>query len=162
MERFSDDDVNDGCGKMAEMLFNTMFQLNQFKIVGRNTNNFEGKKWLKSNKDLDFIIEKDSINYGVEIKNTFDYMPQDEFEEKLDMCKLLGLIPMFPLRCPSPQQYELMKTANGLALQFKTRIFSPGFQKLVTEIWNNFRLPVSIWQQITPPIERNFVNYHKR
>lgn len=158
--RFSEDEVNDGAGKYAEILFNHLFTKNQFEIIGRNTNEFRGKVWNKSDRDLDFIIEKDGISYGVEIKNTFDYMPQDEFEEKLDMCQFLGLFPVFPVRCPSPQQYALMKDIAGLALKFKTRVFPPGNQKLVTEIWNHFRLPVGIWPTIPPRVEAIFLNYH--
>ena len=151
LERFSDDEVNDGVGKYAEILFGHMFERNQFKIIGRNINTFRGKAWSESDKNLDFIIEKDGISYGVEIKNRFDYMKQDEFEEKLEMCQVLGLLPVFPIRCPSEQQYAQMKGCGGLALKFKTRIFPPGFQGLVTDIWNNFRLPVNIWKEILPP-----------
>ena len=134
LERFSDDEVNDGVGKYAEILFGHMFKKNQFKIIGRNINTLRGKAWSKSDKNLDFIIEKDRISYGVEIKNTFDYMPQDESEEKFEMCEFLGLLPLFPLRCPSELQYAQMKDVGGLALKFKTRIFPPGFQALVTNI----------------------------
>jgi hypothetical protein len=160
IDKFSDDELNEGVGKYAEILFNHMFTKNQFKIISRHTNTFRGKTWRKSSRDLDFIIEKDGISYGGEIKNTFDYMPQDEFEEKLDMCQFLRLLPVFPLRYPSPQQYALMQESGGLALTFKTRIFPPGNQTLVTDIWNHFRLPVSIWDEIPPTIENLFLNYH--
>jgi len=63
LERFSDDEVNDGVGKYAEILLGHMFKNNQFKIIGRNINTFRGKVWSKSDKDLDFIIEKDGISY---------------------------------------------------------------------------------------------------
>jgi hypothetical protein len=160
LERFSDDEVNDGVGRYAEILFSHMFKRNQFEIVGRNTNKFGKKAWKESKKDLDFIIQKDTLNYGVEIKNTFDYMPQEEFEEKLEMCEFLGLLPLFPLRCPSDLQYSEMEEQGGLALKFKTRIFPPGFQGLVTDIWNNFRLPVNMWEEIKPTVENIFLNYH--
>lgn len=162
LERFSDDEVNDGVGKYAESLFGHMFEKNQFKIIGRHINIFRGRVWTKSDKNLDFIIEKDGISYGLEIKNRFDYMAQDEFEEKLEMCDCLGLLPLFPLRCPSELQYAQMKDCGGLALKFKTRIFPPGFQGLVTDIWNNFRLPVNIWDEIRPPVENVFLDYHRR
>jgi len=162
VERFSDDELNDGCGKYAETLFNHMFEKNQFNIVGTHTNTYRGKTWTKSNRNLDFIIEKNGAAYGGETKNTFDYMPQDEFEEKLDMCEFFGILPIFPLRYPSSQQFELMKQVDGLALTFRTRIFPPGNQKLVTNIWNLFRLPVGVWYQITAPVENIFLNYHQR
>jgi hypothetical protein len=79
VEKFSDDDLNDGCGKQCEALFNHLFEKHQFNILGRNINKFRRKEWEYSDKDLDFIIEKDGHTYGIEIKNTFDYMPQDEF-----------------------------------------------------------------------------------
>jgi hypothetical protein len=160
MERFCDDELNIGVGEYAEILFSHMFEKNNFQIVGRDTNIFRGKMWTRSDKNLDFIIEKDGISYGVEVKNTFDYMPPDEFGEKVDMCQFLGLLPVFPLRCPSPQQYALMGQVDGLALEFKARIFPPGNQKLVTQVWNHFRLPVAIWANILPSIEKIFLNFH--
>ncbi len=161
VEKFSDDEMNDGCGKQAESLFSHMFEKNQFKVVDKETNSYKKKKWTKSKKDLDFIIQKDGITYGVEIKNTFDYMPQKEFDEKIEMCQYLGIIPIFPVRYASPQQLSIMQAVNGLALIFKTRIFPPGNQKLVTEIWNYFRLPVNVWYEISKPVENNLLYFHK-
>lgn len=162
MERFFDDELNEGVGKYAEILVGHMFKSHQFKIVGRHTNTFGGKKWDESNKNLDFIIEKDGISYGVEVKNTFDYMPPDEFEEKVEMCRFLGLLPLFPLRCPSSQQFDTMKQIDGLALKFKTRIFPPGNRTLVADIWNHFRLPVHSWDEMLPTVQRVFQAYHRR
>ena len=160
IDKFSDSSVNDGVGKYAEILFNHVFAKNQFKIIGKHTTTFRGKTWSKSSRNLDFIIERDGIGYGGEIKNTFDYIPYAEFLDKLDMCQFLGLLPVFPVRYASPQQYALMKEVGGMALTFKTRIFPPGNQPLVTDIWNHFRLPVSIWEEILPPIQNRFLNYH--
>lgn len=162
VEKFSDDEMNDGCGKYAQSLFCHMFDKNQFAVVGKDINSYKDKKWTKSKRDLDFIIEKDECAYGVEVKNTFDYMPQDEFREKIEMCQFLGVLPLFPLRYASPLQHTVMRDAHGLALVFKTRIFPPGNQKLVTDIWNHFRLPVNIWYDISPPVETIFLHYHKR
>lgn len=89
-------------------------------------------------------------------------MPQSEFEEKLEMCQFLGVLPLFPVRYASPSQHTTMQENDGLALVFKTRIFPPGNQNLVTEIWNNFRLPVYIWYDISHPVENNFLAYHNR
>ncbi len=162
VEKYADDEMNDGCGKYAETLFGHMFEKNQFAIIGRDINSYKGKKWEKSDKDLDFIIEKDGHAYGVEVKNTFDYMPQDEFDEKVEMCQFLGISPLFPVRYASPLQLLNMQEVGGLALVFKTRIFPPGNQKLVTKIWNKFRLPINIWYDISKPVENNFLNFHKR
>lgn len=161
VEKYIDDEMNDGCGKQAESLFSHMFEKNQFKIIARDTNSYRRKTWKKSNKNLDFIIKKDGFSYGMEIKNTFDYMPQDEFEEKLEICDYLGLVPLFPVRYASPQQHVMIKEHDGRLLVFKTRIFPPGTQRLVTDIWNTFRLPVSIWYEISKPVENNFLAFHR-
>ena len=50
VDRFSDDEVNDGVGKYAQILFAHMFEKNQFQIVARNTRSFRGKTWEKSKK----------------------------------------------------------------------------------------------------------------
>lgn len=162
VEKYSDDELNNGCGKYAESLFGHLFEKHGFRIIDRDANSYRGVVWEKSSKNLDFIIEKDGCSYGVEVKNTFDYMPYDEFVEKLDMCEFLGIFPLFPVRYASPQQHAMMKEAEGLALVFRTRIFPPGNQKLVTEIWNNFRLPVNVWFSISAPVESIFLSYHAR
>jgi hypothetical protein len=162
MSAFSDDEMNDGCGKYAEILFLHMFEKNHFEIIARDASTFKKRRWTKSDRNLDFIVRKDAVAYGVEIKNTFDYMEPDEFADKLEMCHHLGLIPLFPLRCPSESQFRAMKAANGLALKFKARIFPPGNQKLVTQIWNTFRLPITIWETIPPTIEKQFLTFHQR
>lgn len=162
VEKYSDDELNNGCGKYVESLFEHLFEKNGFKIIDREVNSYRGAIWKRSARDLDFIIEKDGVSYGVEVKNTFDYMPYDEFLEKLDMCEFLGILPLFPVRFASPQQLEIMRELDGLALVFKTRLFPPGNQKLVTEIWNNFRLPVNVWYSISSSVESIFLSYHDR
>jgi len=160
MKQFFDEELNKGAGREAENLFNHLFKANQFRTIARHTRTFRGKTWPMSGKNLDFIIEKDGICYGVEVKNTLDYMPPDEFQEKLDMCHFLGLLPMFPLRCPSDQQFATMEQIGGMALKFKSRIFPQGNRRLINDIWNHFRLPVTIWDEIPPPIQRILIRYH--
>ena len=85
--RFTDDKITRGTGDYAEILFEFMFKLNGFHIVARHTREYEGIKGENTDHNLDFIIERDDIVYGVEVKNTTDYMPPDEFRVKLEMCK---------------------------------------------------------------------------
>jgi hypothetical protein len=160
--RFTDDKITRGSGDYAEILFGFMFRLNGFHIVARHSREYKGIKWGKTGHNLDFIIEKDDIVYGVEVKNTTDYMPADEFNAKLEMCKHFKIFPMFPLRCPSPTQFEAMENSDGLALKFKTKIFPPTQEDLVHDMWNYMRLPVSIWKEISPKVERTFIYYHTR
>jgi hypothetical protein len=60
-------------GYHAEDLFDEAFEYLEFEIHGRNKSDFRGRyakgKKGKQRPDLDFIIEKDGIVYGVDIKN---------------------------------------------------------------------------------------------
>jgi len=163
IRQYSDYSISKATGEYAETLFSFMFRLNGFKIAARNVSEYDGTKWVRTQKqDLDFVIEKEGITYGVEIKNTFDYMPAVEFQHKLGICKRFGLVPLFPLRCPSDRQFEMMEDAGGLALKFKTRIFPPGQEELVHNIWNFMRLPVNVWLEIPRRIEQHFLNFHSQ
>jgi len=161
IRQYSDYRISKATGDYAEMLFAFMFRLNGFEIVARNVSEYDGTKWVKTQKrDLDFIIERDGTTYEVEIKNAFDYMPPDEFQAKLKICKRFGIVPLFPLRCPSDHQFEVMRNEGGLALKFKARIFPPGQEQLVHDIWNFMRLPVTVWKEIPRGIEKRFVDFH--
>lgn len=163
IRQYSDYRISKATGDYAEMLFGFMFRLNGFKIVARNVSEYDGTKWIKTQKyDLDFIIERDGITYGVEIKNTFDYMPPKEFQAKLEICKRFDIVPLFPLRCPSDPQFEVMRDVGGRALMFKSRIFPPGQEQLVHDIWNFIRLPVTVWKELPRGIEKRFIDFHNQ
>ena len=119
-------------------------------LLGRSTRSYRGKTWTESGHDLDFIMEKDGIGYGVEVKNTFDYMPSDELSIKLAMCRYLGLRPLFIVRIRHAIQWEQVKEAGGLLYVFKSKIFPPGQEPLVERLWRHMRLPVAIWTDWHP------------
>jgi hypothetical protein len=160
--RYTDPTITKAVGDYAEMLFSFVFRLNGFKIVGENTNEYRGLKWRKTEHDLDFIVEKDSIVYGVEIKNTLPYMEKDEFGIKLEMCRFLGLVPLWILRNAPAVQFEQMKPDNGFILKFKAHIYPPGQEPLVRDIWENMRLPVSVWKEVPENIVNLFLRQHKK
>jgi len=158
--RYTDPTLTKAIGDYAQMLFSFMFRLNGFRIVGEDTNEYRGLKWEETEHDLDFIIEKDSIAYGVEVKNTLPYMEEDEFKIKLKMCEFLGLIPLWILRNAPAVQFEQMKLCNGFILKFKTQIYPLGQEPLIRDIWEIMRLPVSIWKKIPEKLENIFLRQH--
>jgi len=94
IEKYSDPAIVKGIGAYAELLYQFLFRVGGFKIVGENTNEYAGRKWMNTNHNLDYIVKKGTVAYGVEIKNTLNYMENDEFEIKLEMCEFLGLAPL--------------------------------------------------------------------
>src|SRR5204863_317577 len=58
----------------AEILFLNGLASNGFRCLSKNTNEFGGLKWKATNHNLDFIVERDSRVYGIEVKNRLDYI----------------------------------------------------------------------------------------
>lgn len=152
--------ITKAIGNWGEFLSEMMFRLNGFKIVGRNTNRYRNKVWTKTDENLDFILEKDDIPYGVEIKNTLDYMEYDEFTNKLNMCKELGLIPLWILRNAPEVQFNTMKANNGLIIAFKSQIYPFGHEDLVERVWKLMRLPVCVKSEMPPKTLNSLLSFH--
>jgi hypothetical protein len=139
-----------------------MFRLNNFRIAGRHTNEYKGRQWQESNHDLDFIIERDGMAYGVEIKNTLPYMEREEFDMKVRICEHLGIIPLWILRNAPGAQFERIKAVNGFILKFKSWMFPLGQEPLAREIWDSMRLPVAIWEEVPKKLESIFLRQHSQ
>lgn len=161
IERYADPLITDAVGKWGEKLVEYMFRLSHFELKGRNTNEFAGKKWTKTNENLDFIFRKDSIAYGIEVKNTLAYMEADEFINKLDICNFLGLIPLWILRNAPEIQFRTMKARNGLILCLKAQIYPYGQGALIRDIWLKMRLPVTIWGELPENIYNRLLSFHR-
>jgi len=162
IKKYSENSVTRGYGHYAEDLFRWTLLSEGFKLLGTNTNTYEGKSWTKTEHNLDFIVEKDGIPYGVEVKNTLSYMERDEFEIKLELCDYLGLKPLWILRNAPGVQFREMKNRDGFIWWFGTQCYPPGFEPLVKEIWKILRLPVNIWRQIPEKLVMVFLSQHKK
>jgi hypothetical protein len=158
--RYSNDMITRAIGDYAELLFYCMFRDNGFKVVGEHTNEYDGVRWTETNHDLDFIVERDSIVYGVEVKNTLPYMEREEFDVKLRMCKYLDIVPLWILRNAPGIQFKEIKDVGGFILKFKTQIYPPGQERLTRDIWNLMALPVGIWRRIPKKVENIFLRQH--
>ncbi|MCH8814159.1 MAG: hypothetical protein IH957_03545 [Chloroflexi bacterium] len=147
---YAEETVSKAVGRYAETLVSFGLRALGLQIHSRNTNKYNGKAWSKSQHDLDFIVEGPNAAYGVEVKNTFDYMPMNEFSIKLDMCNELGLIPLFIVRSRDSIQWRDTRERHGLIYMFKSKIFPPGYDDLVSRMWQDMRLPVTIWDDWRP------------
>ena len=91
-------------GTQGELLADSGFAGIGFRIVGRNIKSANGRIWTKTNHDLDRLVTRDGILYGVEIKNQLAYIDQTEFQVKLAMCEHMGIRPLFVARM-MPRSY---------------------------------------------------------
>jgi hypothetical protein len=105
---FSDPLFTRAVGNHGELLADSGFANIGFRILQRKVSEVEGKHWTKSNHDLDRLIQRDGLRYGVEIKNQLGYIDQTEFQTKLDMCRYFGVRPLFITRMmPKSYAYEV-------------------------------------------------------
>jgi len=88
------------------------------------------------------IIEKDSIGYGCEVKNTSDYIDREELLIKLKMCEFLKIKPLFIMRfSPKTYNWDIIRS-GGYAMIFEKQIYPFGQEMLVDRIIEVLGMPV--------------------
>ena len=141
VKAYSNVDISWACGLEANKLFYIALSERDFKYHGKDINKFKRRKWTQTKHDLDYILERDNISYGIEIKNTFDYIDNEEMKIKIEMCKHLGIKPLFIMRwAPKSYMNEILK-AGGFGLLFETKIFPLALKALVEKRNNEQYLP---------------------
>jgi hypothetical protein len=95
---FSDPIFTRALGHQAELLMDGGFACIGFRVRKSTVREVDGRSWVETDHNLDRLIERDGIRYGVEIKNQLGYIDQSEFGIKLKMCDFFGVRPMFVAR----------------------------------------------------------------
>jgi hypothetical protein len=134
------------------------------KFIAKDAAQYNGRKWEKTNHNLDYIFELDGRAYGCEIKNRFEYISKGEMETKAEICRLLGLTPLFIVR-ESPKNYihQISQDYDGFSLIFRTRIYALGYEELVSEIKHEFYgLPVDCPDDLPGSILNRFIGWHRK
>lgn len=123
---------------------------------------WEGKTWTKSNHNLDRIVVKDSRPYGVEIKNTQNYISREELKIKLDLCRHLGLIPLFIVRfAPKSYIYEV-QTQGGFTLLFEEQMYPFGQSALLSRVRSELGLKVHCPNDVKDGDIQRLLKWHDR
>lgn len=161
IERYSTPEIARACGHWAESLFLLALAEHGFKVHGRNTNAWGGKTWTTKH-NLDFIVSRDGVVYGAEVKNTWDYIPHGEMAVKIVMCQWLGIRPLFIWRfAPKTYMHEVIKR-GGYGMIFETHIFPLGHEALVQEIRDALGLKCDAPARIPDGLLHRFVNWHEK
>jgi hypothetical protein len=77
---FSHPDFTRAVGHHGEILADAGFARIGFRIIQKKVREVDGRRWIESNHDLDRLIERNGVRYGVEIKNQLAYIDLEEFE----------------------------------------------------------------------------------
>ncbi len=147
-------------GFQAEMLFDGALGAVGFRTLSRDTRSYDGKEWTESDHNLDRIIERDSVVYGVEIKNALEYIPRDELQLKLKMCGLLGLRSLFIMRAAAKSYVEEVRREGGFTLIFGRQLYPFGHDELVVKV-KNLGLPVDCPKRVPDGHIERFLKWHE-
>lgn len=133
----------------AEDLFEEAFVSLGFKIHGRNKSRFkdrvvQGKKG-KELPNLDFIIEKDKIVYGVDIKNwiKYEYETRGEVRSKVKLAKQLGVVPFIIARYVDKETFYVdIVEEGGICYYYESLLVPISYESIAREAAASLGYPV--------------------
>ena len=142
MVRLFDPDFAHAIGRQGELMFDAAFGRFGFHIQAKDVKAWNERSWHETNDNLDRIITRDGLAYGVEIKNTQNYIPHTELRTKIRSSQYLGLIPLFIMRfAPKSYMHELIQ-AGGYGLLFEHQMYPWGHGTLLAEAREHLLLKV--------------------
>lgn len=161
INRYSDPKITSMLGSHLHSLVDAELRAHGFKIKkGKDIRTFRRKNWEKSQQGLDIIAEnpEKKLAVGVEIKNMLYLIPKDEIDDKFEMCKKLGLVPIFACRWIEPYRTEIT-SKGGFAWQFKNQIYPFGQEKFVDIIKKRFHFPLIVSGELPPQAIKTLENW---
>jgi hypothetical protein len=100
------------------------------------------------------------VNYGVEIKNRLGYIDQKEFLIKLEMCRVLGLRPLFVARMMPKTYIHEVRQAGGFSMIMKFQFYPISHRALALRVRNDLALPVDCPQRLQDSTLERFLKWH--
>jgi hypothetical protein len=158
--RMSEPAFGTGVGRHGETMFDAAFPRIGMQPVAWNASSYAGQKWERTGHDLDRIFELDGVSYGVEIENQLQYIDKDEFDVKREMCRALGLKPLFVMRAlPKSWSNEVIEQ-GGYALIVGHQLYPHGAEAFAKEVREVLGLPVDAPPAIYEGTLTRFQNWH--
>lgn len=157
---YSEPEISRACGKQAEILFLNALMKEGFGFYGQDTATFRDRKWNETDHDLDFIVTRDGITYGCEVKNRLEYIERGELELKLKMCAFLGVCPLFIMRAAAKSYMQLIVEGGGYGWIFASQIFPLGHERLVERMVKELGLPALGSVAIPQGMVDRFLKWH--
>ena len=149
-------------GLHCELLLDSALARAGFQPMAKDVKKWNGLEWTRTNHNLDRIVVKDSIAYGVEIKNTQNYIPRPELEIKIALCKHLGLRPLFIMRFAPKSYIEKIVSAGGFTLLFEEQIYPFASQKLMRTVRTTLGLKVQSPRDFKEGDIQRLLNWHNK
>lgn len=150
IDRYSRPKNTDMLGRYLHALVRKELKIHGFEILDEGkVNSYKGKVWDDTEHSLDIVAEHTvkKVVIGIEIKNTLEPLERDEWETKIQLCKKIGIIPVFACRWIGPYKKEITQN-GGFPWQFKTQMYPIGHESFVEEMKKKFRFPIDVRSEI--------------
>jgi len=153
----------------AEDLFERAFNSLGFEIVGRDASEYKGKTVVavkgKESPNLDFILERDGMVYGVDVKNwiRYEYNTRYEVIFKVKLALQLRIVPFIIARYADKDTiYTEIISKGGICYPYKTLLFSPNFASLARQANSLLGYPTIALDKL-PPFKVERIDFlHKK
>lgn len=162
VEEYANPNVGGAVGLHGEHMVLEGFARRQFVMRGRHANAYGSRTWESTAHDFDFIFERDSIAYGVEVKNTLGYMDYEELKVKLRMCGFLGIKPVFAARMLPKNWIKEVIDSGGFALIMKYQLYPLAHRELARRVSRELGLPVDTPKALAEGTMDRFVRWHEK
>jgi hypothetical protein len=129
-------------GHYGELLADAGFARIGFRILQNKVTGVDGKRWSKTNHDLDRLIQRDGVRWGVEIKNQVGYIQREEFQAKVEMCRYFGVRPMSVARMMPKSYINEVRLAGGSCLILANQHYPIMAEDLARRVRERLKLPV--------------------
>ena len=159
---FSDPRFTRALGHHGEALVDVGFARIGFRIRAQKVRSVGGKEWTNTNHDLDRLIERDGVQYGVEIKNQLGYIDQTEFQTKLEMCKFFNVRPLFVARMMPRNYINSVFRAGGFALILQNQHYPLLADDLAKRVREQLVLPVKTIASLPDTTLQRFEAWHEK
>ena len=162
LERIFDPDFTHALGRHGELMFDAAMGRYGFRAEARNANSWKGKTWQMTSHNLDRIVTRDGLAYGVEIKNTQNYISREELFTKIQMCQHLSLTPLFIMRFAPKSYNHLVNQNGGFVLLFEDQMYPWGHSALVAEVRERLGLKIHSPNEVQDGHMQRLLKWHDR
>lgn len=146
-------------GLQGEHLMLAAFARGKYILTGEEVSEHNGKTWIETKHNLDFIFQNKDVAYGIEVKNTLGYLDIEEFVAKVRMCIYLGIKPVFAVRALPRTWADALIQAGGYAMIMRFQFYPWTHAELATEIRDKLHLPVDTPRRIEAGTMQKFWNW---
>jgi hypothetical protein len=162
VEKYSEATNSIALGDHGEHLVLKGFAKFGYTVKGLEVREYNGRSWTSSEHDLDIVMEKDKIGYGVEVKNKLSYIDKDEFDTKIKICQHLNIKPVFVNRMLPTIWIEELRRAGGFALILKYQLYPRFLSEQAKTLKDKLGLPVDSPKALMDGTVQRFENWHQK